>query len=344
MKKNIFPLLFFYLLMTCTAYSQTASIDKVKFFEDTATLHATITADFVHLFRQRAKEGKKFPGEFSATLSDGATVETPVVLELRGHMRKDYCGIPPVRIDFKINKKSPIASLGTLKLVNECRAASTEEQYLVKEFLVYKIYNMISNLSFRVRLLRLNLADSNQKKKPIDEYAFLVEDIKDVAKRNDCKELKSIKLNELQTDRKQMTTLNIFEYMIGNTDWGVSANHNTRLILSTTDSTARPYVVPYDFDYSGLVNTTYAVPDESLGIQNVRERLYRGFPRSMQEINEALEVFKNKKEAIYAMINGYPLLTEPSKKDIIQYLDDFYKVITDERMVKYTFIDNARTE
>jgi len=344
MKRKILAPLFFYLLITATAFGQTSSIDKVKFFKDTSTLNATLTTDFVHLFRQRTKEGKQFPGYFSTSLSGDTSVNVPVVLELRGHMRKEHCNIPPVRINFKSDKKSPMAPLGTLKLVNQCVSSSTDEQYLLKEFLVYKIYNMISDLSYRVRLLKLTLADSNGKKRPTDEYAFLVEDIKDLAKRNDCKQLKTIKLNELQTDRKQMTTVAIFEYMIGNTDWGVAANHNTRLILSTTDSGARPYVIPYDFDYSGLVNTNYAVPDESLGIQNVRERLYRGFPRSIQEINEALEVFKNKKEAIYALINGYPRLTEPSKKDMIQYLDDFYKVITDPRSVKNTFIDNARTE
>ena len=139
-----------------------------------------------------------------------------------------------------------------------------------------------------------------------------------------------------------MTLVAIFEYMIGNTDWAVSVDHNTKLIMPEKDSIARPYVVPYDFDYSGLVNTEYAVPDEKLELENVRQRLYRGFPRTLLEVNEALDIFKEKKEKIYALINNFDLLTTSSKKEMIYYLDSFYDSIKKTGDVKSIFIDNAR--
>jgi len=214
---------------------------------------------------------------------------------------------------------------------------------LLKEFLIYKIYNLVTDFSFRVRLLNLNLVDSAGKRKTISEHAFLMEDIKDLAKRNNCSYWKGGKIDPRETDKRQMTMMAIFEYMIGNTDWGVSANHNTRLLLSKADSSQRPYVVPYDFDYSGLVNTDYAIPDERLDIENVRQRLYRGFPESADVIKEVVDVFKKQKDNIYSLINNANLLTSTSKKEVTRYLDDFFKTINDPREVKSVFIDNARS-
>jgi hypothetical protein len=198
-------------------------------------------------------------------------------------------------------------------------------------------------MSFRVRLLNLNFIDSAGKKKPIAEHAFLTEDIKDMAKRNGCRNWKNRKLSAAEADRRQMTMMGIFEYMIGNTDWGVAVNHNTRYIISRKDSLARPYVVPYDFDYSGFVNTPYAIPDEKLGIENVRQRLYRGLPRTMEELNEVLDIYKKQKENIYSLIEKFDLLNTKSKKEIISYLDDFYDQINKPQKVKEIFIQNAVT-
>ena len=146
------------------------------------------------------------------------------------------------------------------------------------------------------------------------------------------------------TDRSQMTIAALFEYMIGNTDWSVAAGHNFKLIQPRDDNYARPFAVPYDFDYSGLVNAEYAVPDQWLNIENVQQRMYRGFPRSMDELNDALGIFKQQKENIYALINNFSLLTSSSKKEMISYLEEFYKIIDNPNLVKSKFSDNARRE
>jgi hypothetical protein len=214
----------------------------------------------------------------------------------------------------------------------------------LKEYITYKIYNLISDMSFRVRLLDLNIEDSSGKKKPINVHAFFLEDLKDLAKRNECTEWKKGKLNTELTNRKQMTVVAIFQYMIGNTDWSVPVTHNTRLILSKKDTLTRPFVIPYDFDYSGLVNTFYAIPDEQLHTETVRERVYRGFPRNEAELNEVIDIFKKQKENIYSTINNFNLLTQGTKKEMTEYLDEFYKIINDQGEVKSVFIYNARTE
>jgi hypothetical protein len=139
-----------------------------------------------------------------------------------------------------------------------------------------------------------------------------------------------------------MTIVAIFQYMIGNTDFGVSANLNIILIQPAKDSTARPIVIPYDFDYAGLVDAYYAVPNEGLEIDNVRQRLYRGYARSEDELNEAIAIFNKQKENIYSLVKGFDLLTEKNRKTIIDYLEGFYKTINNSTLVKSIFIEQAR--
>ncbi len=164
---------------------------------------------------------------------------------------------------------------------------------------------MITDRSFRVRILNLNYQDSSGKKKTITQHAFLLEDFKQVAKRNNSENWTGKKIATEASDRRQTTIVSVFEYMIGNTDWAIPVSHNIKLLHSKSDSLSRPYAVPYDFDYSGFVNTNYAAPDERLGIANVRERLYRGFPRSMEELNDVLAIFNKQKANIYAAINNF---------------------------------------
>ena len=164
-----------------------------------------------------------------------------------------------------------------------------------------------------------------------------------MAKRNNCKDWTAGRPNTEYTDRNQMLLVALFEYMIGNTDWSVPVRHNIRTIRLKDDSLASPFSVPYDFDYSGLVNTDYAVPDPMLNIETVVERVYRGYPRTMDELNEAFKVFNSKKEEIYSLINNFKLLESNTKKSMIQYLDEFYKIIQKPNEVKSIFIQGARS-
>ena len=330
-------------ISVCQAiYSQTTSIDRDAFFNDTSIMSATILANTSKLFSHE-KKGFIMPAHFITKLSDGTNVDDQIQLEMRGHFRHDYCYIPPLKLIFKYKKSSVFYSLKSTKLVSQCKMASMYNQYILKEFLVYKMFNLLTDMSFRVRLLNINFQDSAGKKKPVTEHAFLMEDLKDLAKRNNCIEWAKGNLNTESTHRRQMTIISIFEYMIGNTDFAVSANHNIRLIVPDTDSLMRPFAVPYDFDYSGLVNAEYAVPDEKLEIENVRVRVYRGFKRTMPELNEVVDIFKQKKEKIYALVNNFDLLNSGSKREMTDYLDAFFDIIKDPRQVKSIFIDGART-
>jgi hypothetical protein len=311
-------------------------------FNDTSVINAGLSMNLKKIRAESAKQGKIFPAMFSFNTKDGLNINDPVSLEVRGHFRRDYCYLPPLKMIFKDHLNTTFYKLKSLKLVSSCMTGNQDEQNLLKEYMCYKIYNMMTDKSFRVRLLNLTYIDSSGRKKPLTRHAFLVEDIKQVAKRNDCSDWSDKKIPTESTDRRQMTMVAVFEYMIANTDWSVPANHNIRLIHSKTDSLSRPYAVPYDFDFSGLVNTAYSAPDERLGISSVRERIYRGYPRTMDELNDVLTVFREQKDNVYAAINNFSLFTPATKKEMTRYLDEFYNTINDQSKVQYAFITSAR--
>jgi len=339
MKKSflmIAPLL--YAILVTPARAQV--VDPVKFFENNDVLEAKLNMDIGKLIRTSSKP-EYFPATFSCKMAD-STVSAQIRVIARGHIRKEICYMPPVKLNFHNNTSPQLYPLNSLKMVCTCFENNNGDQLLLKEYLVYRIYNLITDKSFRVRLLNLSYEDVNPKKKTYSGHAFLIESDKALAKRNECNELKNTRSHAEYTNRDQMTIVAVFQYMIGNTDFGISANHNIILIQPASDSTARPIVVPYDFDYAGIVNAYYAVPNEGLEIENVRQRLYRGYPRTMEELNNVLALFNKKKEQIYSLINNFDLLTEKNRKDIIEYLDDFYKTINNSNQVKTIFIDQAR--
>ena len=63
--------------------------------------------------------------------------------------------------------------------------------------------------------------------------------------------------------------MSVFQYMVGNTDWSMVRFHNVE-VSRTPRGVYVP--VPYDFDWTGLVSTRYARPNEGLGIRSVRQR------------------------------------------------------------------------
>jgi len=334
-----------YCIFSCFqfSYGQTAFEQRVKFFSDTSVINGTLSFNIERILKKRDKQGLLFPAEFTSTLSDGKIINDTLLLEIRGHFRRDYCYLPPLRLIFNNDSTQVWYNLKTMKLISACRVAPEYEEYILKEYLIYKMYNLITDKSFRVRLLNLTYLDSSNNKKPFHDHAFLLEDVKDVARRNDCTEFTTVKLHSESTDRAQMTIVAIFEYMIGNTDWGVSGNHNTRLIMNTKDKITPPFVVPYDFDYAGIIGTEYAVPDEKLDIQSVTERLYRGFPRTYEELDSAISIFKDRKTQIYALINNFTLLPAKQRAKMIDYLDEFYVTITHPAYIKQEFMDKSRT-
>jgi hypothetical protein len=269
-------------------------------------------------------------------------LQEKVLVRNRGNMRRETCYPPPIMIDFKaINDSGSLKKLGKLKLVSSCADDMYSNQLLIREYLVYKIYELFTPLSFRTRLINIGYEDNKKANFSKPRYAFLLEDVDDMAKRNGHRETDS-RFSTPLTDRKAATVFFIFQYMIGNTDWAIPLNRNLKMVYRKELPNSAPIPVPYDFDYSGLVNASYAAPSEILPITNVRERYYMGFERTKEEITEALIIFRKNKKAIYDTIEACPYLANDGKKDMTHFLESFFTMIERWDDVVDAFITNAR--
>lgn len=316
-------------------------VDSTRFFTDETILDVTLTTDMRKL-RADNRNTAFQPATIRLIMPDSSIIQEAITVAPRGKSRREICRLPPLMLNFRTSAASRLRTLGKLKLVIGCGITDLDEQLLLKEYLVYKMYNILEEKSFRVRLLRITYTDSKGKLKTYTQYGFLIEDDGDMARRNNCKKKAETTFLTESTNRDLMTKLALFQYMIGNTDWAVPNNHNIKLIYDRIDKKAPPYVVPYDFDYCGLVNADYAVPHESIGTNKVTERVYRGFPRTMEELQIALDIFRENKSRIQEVINGCTLISPGIKKDITGYLKEFFSLIEDKKLVKLIFIDNAR--
>jgi len=311
-----------------------------EFFNTETPLEVTLVMDMTKMMTSKY-DTARYPARIQCKISDSLTVDEKVGISFIGNFRKNNCYIPPMKLHFKKSNSPQLAALNTVKLTSCCKPNELYDQYLLREYLIYKMYNLFTDRSFRVRLLNITYIDSLGKRKPVTQHGFFVEDVKDVAKRNKSTEYKR-ELHAEYTEREHMTLVAMFEFFVGNTDWSVTNRHNMKLLRPTVDSMARPYAVPYDFDFSGLVNTVYAEPDPLLNTERVTQRVYRGYPRNQSEIDTTIAMFVSRKQAMYDMINNFDLLNAPSKKGMIQFLDEFYATINRPKEVKYYFVDRAR--
>ena len=307
----------------------------------------TILSDFNTLIKGKFKKDYQHnyqPATITCVFPDSSKITETIEIRPRGHYRREECIMPPLMVNFNTTNTRTLNELGTLKLVWPCGNGQYDEQMILKEFLVYKIYNQLTEKSLRVRLVKIGYRDIKGKIKPHASYAFFMEDIDELAKRNGCKEIHTFRFNTEATNREQATLVTLFEYMIGNADWAIPIYRNIKLIRNRTDSLSKPFVVPYDFDYSGLVSARYAVPPLDLPITSVQQRFYLGFPRTMEELQYTLRIFRNKKNAMDSLILNLQPLEEFHKKQMLKYLEEFFKNTQKEKDIKELFINNARKE
>lgn len=328
-----------------------------RLFSEEAPLKLTITGPFPQLVQAAKSSTNPYKAQLTVTEGAKAPVSMPIQLRARGLTRRTagYCSFPPLSLVFDkaAAKGSLFSGEGRLKLVTYCRPASDYEQRVIIEHLAYKIYNLLTPMSFRVRAADVTDRTS-ETDKGTTRFGFLIEDADDMADRNQRQVLK-IKTHGVgvgQLDQHAAARAAIFEFFLGNLDWeflaapeGEDCCHNARLLgaKGVAPAAARGVTpVPYDFDYSGFVDSPYAGPHESVPIENLKERYYRGYCQSSGEVASVLAEFKAKRAAIEAVISGEARLSEGFRKKTLRFIDDFYDMIDDPGKVDRNIVRHCR--
>jgi hypothetical protein len=223
-----------------------------------------------------------------------------------------------------------------LKLVVQCARGGDFEQYLLREHLAYRLFNVITPRSYRSRLAKVTYVDRATGQATGTRWAMFIEDDSDVAKRMEGRTVALPRLLFKDVDTDTLMPMMIFEYMIGNTDFSIYALHNVKFV-QRPDKSIHP--VPYDFDFSGLVHAPYAASDRQLNLSSVRERMYRGPCRPQPQVDPYVANFVAKKDQLLALPDAIPGLEKSSKDDAKSYLDDFYSAIKTTRDVRRLFVE-----
>ena len=267
----------------------------------------------------------------------GSWDSVTVGVQLHGHFRRENCQLPPTKMKLKKADTENTVFEGTkkLKLVVPCQKAQTKDAFIVREYLCYQFYQLISPYNFNTRLLKIDITDYSKKKpEQISTMAFFIEDVEPLAKRNKGKEIKGQTLIPSRFNVKESIRNDLFQYMVANIDWSAVYQHNIRVIQTGSE----PLVaVPYDFDMSGFVNAPYA--------QSTRERVFRGFCRdeaAMQEIRREYLKLETDFNATIAAHTEY--FSSADIRDMKDYLGGFYKIMKNDESFKESIIEKCRTK
>jgi hypothetical protein len=279
----------------------------------------------------------------AGTITDPSGQALPVRLTLRGITRRasDTCDFPPLRVEFA--NPPPASSIFAgerkLKLVTHCRNAASFQQYVLLEYAAYRMYNLLTPRSFRVRLANVDYVDANGRPM-MSRVGFFLEELKDVAHRNGLKvEHAPALIPVADLSPADAARYAMFQHLIANHDWSMRAGpagkdccHNAELIGIAAPAMSVP--IPYDFDFSGFVNAPYATVPDVLHISSVRDRVYRGYCiHNAQELEVARQMRQARPDMI-AAITSTPGLEPHTAQRAISFLDRVFDDISTDDSVQ----------
>lgn len=317
-------------LLAIVASPALAAAGETPLFASSDVLHLTISGPLSSMMRSRSID----PRSGTITVA-GTSEQLPVTLAVRSTTRKapDVCQFPPLKVRFTAAPplQSVFAGQKSLKLVTHCRAAESFQQYELLEYATYRMLNVLSPASFRVRLAQIDYVDEGNR--PLaTRYGFFIEDLGDVAARNGLQEAKLPELIPITSLNPRSAALYaLFQDMIANHDWSMRAGpkgknccHNAEMISPAKGVAAGAVPIPYDFDFSGFVNAPYAVPPDALHLASVRQRQYRGYCIYNGEAYAVAAQMRSLRPQMLAALSATPGLDPKTIARATQFLDPFF--------------------
>lgn len=257
-----------------------------------------------------------------------------VRLRARGNFRRGHCYFPPIKMKIKKSeyKGTLFSKNKTSKLVLPCLKEKEKNDNIIKEYMAYQLYEILAPYHFKTRLLDVDFTEIKKNKTiPYKLKGIIIEDDKKVAKRFNGriydKFMHPLNLEDVNSIRNAL-----FQYMIGNTDFSTAYNHNGKLMYVNK----KMVPIPYDFDMSGLVDASYAVVSkvqgEELRIEDITQRMYRGFKRNDAILQDVRKEFISHKTEVFEMIDSLKIHFEDPKEFTTarKYIAEFYEIIEND--------------
>jgi len=343
------------ILLACGLLTTAPSILNAKeadhLFRSHDVLSVTISGPFTTINNEREKQKRYSGAKLVYDDIKQGKVLLDTELEVRGNFRleKKTCRFPPLRLRFDKAEAKGTLFHGNkkIKLVTACMPESNRyQQYVFQEYLIYRMFDLLTEKSFKVRLAEISYVDAPDGKETHSGFGFFIEDKARMRKRLGMKKVEHHKVNFSELNAEQLALVSIFQFMIGNVDWsalqgeiGEPCCHNG-VLASGEDN--KYFMVPYDFDFTGLINASYAFPNEQLGQRTIRTRVYRGQCELNPLVDSTLQNFHTKKADLYKLISEFELLNQNTMKKTLAYLDSFYRIVENEKKWKAKLVKRCR--
>ncbi|MBS2211651.1 hypothetical protein KEM09_09570 [Carboxylicivirga mesophila] len=294
-------------------------------FDNSEVLKVSLYFDITSHIRKKSEEycDSKVIIYFSATDS----AEINVRCRARGNYRKDNCFFPPVMLNFKPDTLfTEDGYLTKLKLVTHCSGSKVYEEYMLKEYLIYKLWALLSPYALRTRLCDIQYFDFGERGKNYQAKGFFLEPVYMMSERTNTIEIEGEYFKDHEINAMDADRVAFFNYMIGNTDWRIKSGHNVLFIKRFGHRREEVTAIPYDFDHAGFVNASYAKPAEWSSADDVTERDYTGRCRDYDDNYYALiGEFLAIEEQVYETILNFEHLDMRDRKQLYKYISNFYK-------------------
>jgi hypothetical protein len=303
-------------------------VAQAPLFGPDSALAVTLRADLARLLMEQDTAGGPWHDATLAYAGADGPVTVPLRVQTRGMYRLLHCAFPPLRLRFdRAAAGTPFDGLRRLKLVTHCRDSDEYEQYVLEEYAIYRVLNLLTPLSLSVRLLRVTYEDAAGGDRPVTRYAFVIEQPERLARRLGAALRTQPGAGIAPLSRPHTALVGVFQYFVANTDWSIQGRHNVAL-LRLRDTT---FAVPFDFDMAGVIATPYAGPTADVPIRSVRERYYHGFCQDAADLEPALVRLEGLRDTIARLYRTIPGLTRGSVERSLRYYDEFYRTIADRR-------------
>ena len=318
-------------------------------FASDDVLTVTISAPFNQIMKNRSSD-EELPATLTYIDTEAGEVTVDLSIRTRGRFRRQarVCSFAPLRLNFKKSsvKDTVFAKSDKLKLVTHCRTGNKRyAQSLLAEYMAYRIFNLVTDQSFRVRPLQVLYVDSAGESKDREAFAFVIEHRNQLGKRIGMKSNDATETEVESLDAAHTNLGSLFQFLIGNTDFspiraapGETCCHNNMLFGETPGEIV---VIPYDFDQSGIVNAPHGAPNPRFGLRNVRDRLYRGRCVNNENLDASVQVFIERKADIYALFEEHPGFSKSTVKQTRRFLDDFYEIIENPKRFETRIVEKC---
>lgn len=331
----IFRTIIITLLVINTLPGQVNAQDKKAasfgLFEEEEPLNVSLSFD-IDRFMKEKPENEYLDAQIVICGKD--TIRYGLRISARGNFRRRTCEFPPIMLNFDDFETgyTDLDDLNKVKLVSHCQDEEIYDIYLLREYLIYKIYNIVTDYSFRVRLLNINYYDIKQNTLYATKMGFIIEPVNKLEERFGEDEIEDIAMTSENIEDELLLKLSVFQYLIANSDWFLPTMHNLK-VFGNKDSLKNLIAVPYDFDYTGWVDTHYAYAREDIGLEDIRDRAFYGPSRSEEEYRAVLDFYSELEDNIIDTIKDFKYLQGHERNDLVKFIKSFYKLYRNDGII-----------